>query len=81
VRSKLDKASEELLKYVDETSGFVSVSKLSIYLGVKTGLSIWDQFWFRRLVALALEGYIKAKVYREGDEVSIRFRRKEERDR
>lgn len=35
-----------------------------------------DSYYFRRLVALALEKYIIGKVHRDGDKVSFRFYKK-----
>ncbi|GAH49731.1 unnamed protein product, partial [marine sediment metagenome] len=44
----------------------------------KTALGHCRIWWYRRIVALALEGHIDAKVNRTGDKLSIRFRRKQE---
>ncbi|GAG94317.1 unnamed protein product, partial [marine sediment metagenome] len=43
-----------------------------------TRLGHTENWWYRRLVALALEGRIDSRVYRTGDKVAIMFRKKKE---
>lgn len=76
--SDLGPASKALLERVNASFGFVELGTLISWARAKTGLGHSKYWWYRRLVALALEGHIEARVYRTGDKVAIMFRRKKE---
>uniref|UniRef100_A0A6M3X762 Uncharacterized protein n=1 Tax=viral metagenome TaxID=1070528 RepID=A0A6M3X762_9ZZZZ len=76
--SELGPASKALLEHINRSFGYVELGYLISWAKAKTGLRHGPIWWQRRLVALALEGYIDAKVYRTGDRLAILFRRKEE---
>ena len=75
---ELGPASKTLLERVNLSYGYVEQGTLISWARRKTGLRHGSNWWYRRLVALALEGYIDAKVYRTGDKIAILFRRKKE---
>lgn len=75
---KLGPVSKALLDIVNKTFGYVNLGKLHYEVFNRTGEHRTDNWIFRRLVALALEGHIEGVVYRNGDKVTIRFRRKKE---
>ncbi len=73
--SELGPVSQAILDYVDSTFGSIVFFRMIYEIARVTGVSHTDNWYFRRLVALALEGRIEGKVYRTGDKVVIRFRR------
>jgi hypothetical protein len=73
--SELGPASRALLDRIDLAFGYVELGTLISWARAKTGLGHSVNWWYRRIVALALEGRIEAKVYRTGDQVAIKFRR------
>jgi len=73
--SELGPVSQAILNYVDETGGYLIIYKLIREVARETGASHTENWYFRRLVALALEGRIKATVRRDGDSLTVRFRR------
>jgi len=77
---ELGPASQALLDRVNMSLGYVLMGTLISWARRKTGLGHSNMWWWRRVAALALEGYIEARVYRDGDKVAIRFRRKQEAD-
>jgi len=76
--SELGPGSKALLDRVNLSFGYVALGDLVSWARAKTGLGHGSNWWYRRLVALALEGHIDAKVYRTGDQIAILFRRKKE---
>lgn len=78
--SDLGPASKALLERVNTSFGFVELGTLISWARAKTGLGHSNNWWYRRLVALALEGRIDYRVYRTGDKVAILFRKKKEAD-
>jgi hypothetical protein len=76
--SKLGPASKILLDRINQSTRYVELATLVSWAMAKTGYEHWDNWWYRRIVALALEGRIEAKVYRNGDDIAIKFRRKKE---
>jgi len=78
--SELGPVSQAILDYVDGAFGYIGGYIMMAQISRKTGTSHSGPWYFRRLVALALEGRIEARVYRTGDDVAIRFRRLQEPD-
>ena len=76
--SELGPASKALLERVNTSFGNITIEDTIVWAKRKTKLSHDDQWWYRRLVALALEGYIDTRVYRTGDKITILFRKKKE---
>lgn len=76
--SELGPASKALLERIDWSFGWVPLGTLISWARAKTGFGHSVNWWYRRIVALALEGRIEAKVYRSGDQVAIHFRRLQE---
>ena len=74
---ELGPASKALLERINISFGYVEFGTLVSWARVKTGLGHGSNWWYRRLVALALEGHIDAKVYRTGDKIAILFKKKE----
>ena len=73
--SELGPISQAILDYVNMGPGDVEFFRVINEASRVTYARHSGNWWFRRLVALALEGRIKATVYRDGDDVAIRFRR------
>ncbi|GAH93961.1 unnamed protein product [marine sediment metagenome] len=69
--------SKALLERVNLSYSYVELGTLVSWARRKTGLGHGSNWWYRRLVALALEGYIDSKVYRTGDQIAILFKKKE----
>ena len=78
--SELGPASKALLERVNLSYSYVELGTLVSWARRKTGLGHGGNWWYRRLVALALEGYIDSKVYRTGDQIAILFKKKEAED-
>ena len=76
--SELGPASRALLERINRSFGWVPLGTLISWAQRRTGLGHCVNWWYRRLVALALEGRVEAKVYRSGDKVAIHFRRLQE---
>ena len=75
--SELGPASKALLRLVNLSVGYVEIGPLVPWARAKSGLGHGDNWWYRRLVALALEGHIDAKVHRTGDDIALLFKKKE----
>ena len=75
---ELGPVSQAILNYIDRRDGYIELFKMICEVSRKTGTYHTDNWYFRRLVALSIEGRIEAKVYRTGDKVPIRFRRLQE---
>jgi len=75
--NELGPASKALLERVNLSFGYVELGTLVSWARRKTGLGHGSNWWYRRLVALALEGHIDAKVHRTGDQIAILFKKKE----
>ena len=73
----LGPASKVLLERIKLSFGYVELGTLVSWAKAKTGLRHGSNWWYRRIVALALEGHIDAKVYRTGDKIAILFKKKE----
>ena len=73
ILSELGPASKALLERVNLSSGYVELGTLISWARAKTELGHGSNWWYRRLVALALEGYIDAKVYPNGHHRAILF--------
>jgi len=67
--------SQAILDYVNDAFGYIALFKMYRQVSRKTGTSHTMPWYFRRLVALALEGRIEARVFRTGDDMAIKFRR------
>ena len=78
--SELGPASKALLERINESFGYAELGTLISWAKAKTALGHGHIWWYRRLVALALEGHIDAKVYRTGDSLAILFKKKEAED-
>jgi len=77
--SELGPISQAILDYVNSAFGSIVFFKMIYEVARTTGVSHTDNWYFRRLVALALEGRIEGRVYRTGDKVTVRFRRLQEK--
>ena len=76
--SELGPASKALLERVNMSFGNVELGTLISWARAKTGLGHSSNWWYRRIVALALERRIDARVYRTGDKIALLFRKKKE---
>ena len=76
--SELGPVSQAILDYVNSAYGYIIFFNVIREVSRMTGTSHTDAWYFRRLVALALEGRIEGRVYRIGDKVAIKFRRLQE---
>jgi hypothetical protein len=76
--SELGPISKALLDIVNETFGFITPQKATLEAANKTDAWHSNEWWFRRLAALALEGRIEGHVFRKDDKVTINFRRRQE---
>jgi len=76
--SELGPVSQSILDYVNLNPWPVEIYRMIHHVARVTGARHTNQWYLRRLVALALEGRIEAKVQRTGDQVAIRFRRLQE---
>jgi len=76
--SDLGPVSQAILNHVNGSFGYIEFFRMINLVALKTGAKHTTNWYFRRLVALTLEGRIEAKVYRTGDKVAIRFRRLQE---
>ena len=76
--SELGTVSQAILDYVDSAFGYIIFFKMIREVARTTGVSHTDNWYFRRLVALTLEGRIEGKIYRTGDNLAIKFRRLQE---
>ena len=72
---ELGPVSQAILDYVNSAFGSIVFFKMIYEVARTTGVSHTNNWYFRRLVALALEGRIEGRVHRTGDNVAIRFRR------
>ena len=72
--SELGPISEAILDYVNAAYGYIILFRMISEVARITGTSHTNHWYFRRLVALALEGRIEVRVYRTGDDLAIRFR-------
>ena len=74
--SNLGPASQAMLDYINERRGFIEIFRMINAVGKKTGVPHKTEWYTRRLLVLALEGRIDAKINRSPDDVLvIRFRR------
>ena len=73
--SELGPISQAILDYVNQAFGYVDFFRVVNWAERETGASHTDNWYFRRLVALALECRIEVRVYRTGDDLAFRFRR------
>ena len=77
---ELGPVSQAILDHVQRAFGYIEFYRMIHDVARKTGATHSQSWWFRRLVALALEERIEGKVYRTGDDVAIMFRRLQEAD-
>ena len=73
--TELGPISQAILDYVNGTVGYLVMYRLILNVARETGASHTENWYFRRLVALALENRINATVFRDGDSLTVRFRR------
>jgi len=78
--SELGSVSQAILDYVNSALGYIVFSRMTTEVERKTGTSHTVAWYFRRLVALALEGRIEGRVFRTGDDMAIKFRRLQKED-
>jgi len=76
--SDLDSISQAILDYVKASYGYIAISGMIDQIARVTGVRHANEWYFRRLVALALEGHIEAKVSRACNQLFIKFRRLQE---
>lgn len=76
--NELDPVSQAILDYVNSKPSYIQNFRMINAVSLRTGESHTDTWYFRRLVCLALEGRIEAKISRKGDHVGIRFRHLQE---
>lgn len=77
--SDLGPVSQAILDYVNSASGYVELFRLINHLAWGPTATHTESWYFRRLVALAVEGHIEIQVFRKGDNVAIKFCRFEEK--
>jgi len=73
--SEIGPVSQAILDYVNSAFGSIVFFRMIYEVSKKMNVSHTDNWYFRRLVALALEGRIEGRVYRTGDNLAIKFRR------
>lgn len=74
--SELGPASQAMLEYIQARNGFIEIFRMINAIAPKTGIPHTTEWHTRRLLVLALEGRIEAKINRNpGDVLVIRFRR------
>jgi len=73
--SELGPVSQAILDYVNSAFGSIVFFRMIYEVSKKMNVSHTDSWYFRRLVALALEGRIEGRAYRTGDNLAIKFRR------
>lgn len=71
---ELGPISQAILDYVNSAFGYIVFFRMIYEVARTTGVSHTDNWYFRRLVALALEGRIEGRIYRTEDKVTVRFR-------
>ena len=76
--TELGPISQSILDYVNSAFGSIVFFEMIHEVARTTGASHTNNWYFRRLVALALEGRIEGRVYRAADKVTVRFRRLQE---
>ncbi len=76
-KPKLGPASKALLDRINLEPGVVHTLEVIAWAKKRTGLRKNEYWWFRRIVALAIEGHIEQGVDRTLDIVHIYFQRKE----
>jgi len=72
---ELDPVSQAILDYIQNRPGYIAFFKMIREVNKKTGEIHTQKWYFRRLCALALEGYIEANVQRSRHQMPIMFRR------
>ncbi len=77
-RSNLGPASKALLEFVNESP--IQLSSRACMRALRKKNSVWhpDHWWRELLIALWIEGRIDGRIYRTGDKIVFRFRRKKE---
>ncbi len=76
-QKELGPASKALLERINMESEVVHILGVIAWAKKKTGLKHNEYWWFRRIVALAIEGHIESGVDRTLDIVHVYFQRKE----
>lgn len=76
--SELGPISQAMMDYIQTQPDYIEVFRMIYAVSRRTGASQKNTWYFRRLMALTLEGRIEAKLTREGDKVNVRFRRLQE---
>lgn len=76
--SEIGPVSQAMLDYIDRRFGYIEIFRMIDEVARVTGIWHGNPWYFRRLLALGLEGRIEVKVIRKGDELSFRFRRLQE---
>jgi len=77
-KEDLGPASKAILERINHSFGNISLGDCINWCRKKTRLGHTEYWWYRRIMALALEGHIEARVYRTGDKVTTLFRKKRE---
>ena len=80
-QKELGPASEALLERINMTSGSIHIEATIEWAKKKTRIKKNEYWWYRRLVALYVEGRIDAGINRTGDIVYVSFQRKKEVER
>lgn len=75
--AELGRASKALLERINMESEVVNTLEVIAWAKKKTGLKNNEYWWFKRIVALAIEGHIESGVDRTLDIVHVYFQRKE----
>lgn len=78
MNGELGPGSQALLDRINTWRSWAAQGTIIAWAREKTGLDHSIGWWYRRLVALAIEGRVEAKVHRTGDQVAILFRRLQE---
>ena len=73
--SELGPVSQAILDYIQARTGYVGWFRMINSVERRTGEKHTGNWYFRRVMALALEGRIDFTMHRTGDDVAISFRR------
>ena len=74
----LGPVSKSLLDYVNKME--IQLSSRACMRALRKQISVWhpDHWWRALLIALWVEGHIDGRIYRTGDKIVWRFRKKQE---
>lgn len=71
--SELGPVSTAILEYVNLSPFHVEIFRMIDRVSRVTRARHTNEWYFRRLCALAFEGHIKVKIHRDGDGLAFKF--------